>query len=241
MNWMPHVVLEDGWASPRRRFDDTAARRYTSGAMIQTPELSLPQQIAWQAEFIFDNFQHTDYQFAENIDVDRGIYDCDCNGYVGFVLQRAAPGHYGMIPVEPDHQRPRAYLYYRFFAGNALPVGWQRIASLPDALPGDIIAWEFSQKDIDEHKNTGHVFFVAESPIIIDPGLGIYAVRTYDSAQVPHFDDTRGDGDTGIGSGLINFTVNDAGAPQSFQFGPSPSEDKWVTVPIAIGRVEPLP
>jgi hypothetical protein len=207
--------------------------------MIQLPELSLPQQIGWQAEFIFDNFRQTDYQFAENIDVDRGIYDCDCNGFVGFVLQRSAPDHYGMIPIEPGQQRPRAYIYYRFFAGAALPAAWQRIASLPDARRGDIIAWEFSQADIDAGKNTGHVFFVAETPIILDPDLGIYGVRTYDSADVAHYDDTRGEGDTGIGSGFINFTVDDSGSPVAFQFGPS--EDEWVSVPIAIGRVEPLP
>jgi hypothetical protein len=53
--------------------------------------LTLPQQIAAQAEFIVNNLEQTDYQYTEQIDVDRGIYDCDCNSFVGFVLQRAAP------------------------------------------------------------------------------------------------------------------------------------------------------
>jgi hypothetical protein len=210
-------------------------------AMTAIPRLSLSQQIAWQAEFIVNNIQQTDYQHVDNIDVDRGVYDCDCNGFVGFVLGRVAPDHYAMIPKEADQLRPRAFKYYEFFSSLTPEStgGWHQIDFLRDARRGDIIAWRFPEIELGQ--NTGHVFFVADTAVMIDSG--VFAIRAYDSAAVPHFDDTRGDGEgqfpTGVGSGFINFTVSDTGAPVAFQFGPS--EDQFVTLPIAIGRVEPLP
>jgi hypothetical protein len=209
-------------------------------AAMPTPQLPLPQQVAEQAEFIVNNLRQTRYQFIENIDVDRGVYDCDCNGFVGFVLERALPDHYAMIPKEADQARPRAFKYYDFF--NSLTPestgGWHQIDFLRDARRGDIIAWRFPE--IEVGFNTGHVFFVAETPAMID--AGIFAVRVYDSAAGPHFDDTRGAGSgqprSGVGSGFINFTVDNFGRAVAFQFAPS---DGFKTFPIAIGRIEPLP
>jgi kumamolisin len=206
---------------------------------MHTPELSLSDQVASQAEFIVNNFQQSDYQFAEHIDVDRGIYDCDCNGFVGFVLERAAPDHYAMIPKEPDQFRPRAFKYFEFFSSLTpeSASGWHRIDFLRDARRGDIIAWRFPE--IEKDHNTGHVLFVAETPRADDSGILI--VHVYDSAAQPHFDDTRGNGDgefkTGVGSGFINFQVDDAGRPTAFQFAPS---EGFRAFSIAIGRLEPL-
>jgi len=209
---------------------------------LPIPQLSLPEQVAWQAQFIVNHLRQTDYQFIEKIDMDRGVYDCDCNGFVGFVLQLCAYHHYKMIPKEPNQPRPRAFKYYEFFVSPTLPStgGWQRIVSLAEARRGDILAWRFPKVDIEEKKNTGHVVFLAETPALIDPGT--FAVRVYDSAAGPHFDDTRGNGPgrfkSGVGSGLINFKVNDSGSPTAFQFAPL---EKFKTHPIAIGRLEPLP
>jgi kumamolisin len=205
-----------------------------------TPELSLSDQAASQAEFIVQNFQQSDYQFTEHIDVDRGIYDCDCNGFAGFVLERAAPDHYAMIPKEPNQFRPRAFKYYEFFSSLTPESagGWHRIDFLRDARRGDVIAWRFPE--IEKDHNTGHVLFVTEAPIA-DDDSGIFSVRVYDSAAQPHFDDTRGNGDgefkTGVGSGFIKFQVDDAGRPTAFQFAPS---EGFRAFPIAIGRLEPL-
>jgi hypothetical protein len=205
-----------------------------------SPQFSLPEQVAWQGESIVNNLQQTDYQFIENIDVDRGVYDCDCNGFVGFVLERVAPDHYAMIPKEADQPRPRAFKYYDFFSSLTpeSTAGWRQLSFLRDARRGDIIAWRFPEIEIGQ--NTGHVFFVASTPSIIDSG--IFAIRVYDSADEPHFDDTRGEDEgefeSGVGSGFINFTVDDSGRPVAFQFAPS---DEFVTLPIAIGRLEPLP
>jgi hypothetical protein len=202
--------------------------------MTPAPQLSLPGQVASQAEFIVNNFRQSDYQHVDNIDVDAGIYDCDCNGFAAFVLGRAAPGHYAKIPKETDQKRPRAFKYYEFFTSPALAgTGWRRIDVLADARRGDVIAWRFP--DIELGHNTGHVVIVADTPA--RDASGNFAVRVYDSAAIPHFDDTRGDKvGQGVGSGFINFKVDAAGAPTEFQFGPA--ADKWGTFPIAIGRVE---
>jgi hypothetical protein len=208
--------------------------------MPLTPQLSLPEQIAFQAEFIVNNLSHTDYQHVEKVDVDRGVYDCDCNGFVSIVMERAAPGHYAMIPKEADQLRPRAFEYYVFFSSLTPEStgGWHRIDFLRDARRGDIVAWRFPK--VEKGHDTGHVIFVAETPTV--DASGVFTVRIYDSSAQPHFDDTRGTGAgqaaTGVGSGSIKFEVDGAGRPTAFQFAPT---DRFATFPIAIGRVEPLP
>jgi hypothetical protein len=210
------------------------------GGMTAMSQLSLPGQLASQAEFIVNNLQQTDYQHAENIDVDRGVYDCDCNGFVSFVMERAAPTHYAMIPKEPTQLRPRAFEYYVFFSSLTPEStgGWHQIDFLRDARRGDIIAWRFPE--VEKGHDTGHVLFAAEQPAVDDSG--VFSVRVYDSAAQPPFEDTRGIGagefETGIGSGVIKFKTDDNGRATSFQFSPS---DLFKALPIAIGRVEPLP
>jgi len=198
-------------------------------------KLSLPEQVASQAEFIVNNLTQTKYQHTDNIDVDRGIYECDCNGFAEFVLERAAPDHFKPIPKEPTQPRPRAFEYYVFF--NSLltqPVsGWHNIEFLKDARRGDMLAWRFPT--VEKGHDTGHVVFIADTPKAMDNG--IYAVRVYDSAATAHFEDTRATGTSGIGSGFINFKVDSAGKPISFQFAP-PSSASFETLPISIGRLE---
>jgi hypothetical protein len=201
--------------------------------------LSLPEQIAAQAELIVNSVRQTDYQHTDKIDVDLGTYDCDCNGFVAFVMERAAPKHYALIPKEEDQPRPRAFKYYEFFSSLTPESagGWHRIDFLQDARRGDIIAWRFPE--IEKGHDTGHVLFAAETPVVDE--AGIFSVQLYDSAAEPHFDDTRGDGAgefaSGVGSGFINFLVDDQGRPTAFQFAPA---DGFKTLPIAIGRVERL-
>jgi hypothetical protein len=205
------------------------------------PQDSVPDQLASQAESIVNNLKQTDYQHDENIDVAQGIYDCDCNGFVGFVLENVAPAHYAMIPIEAGQTRPRAFKYYGFFASLTPEStgGWVRIDALQDAQWGDIIAWRFPT--IEQDENTGHVFFVAEPPAVDDSG--VFAVRVYDSAAEPHFDDTRGTGPgrfpTGVGSGYINLVVDGAGRPTAYQFAP-PITAEFDYVQMAIGRARPL-
>ncbi len=205
--------------------------------MEPEPELPLAGQVAEQAEFIVNNLQQTDYQYTDNIDVDNGIYDCDCSQFANFVLSQVAPDHYATLVAAAGEPVPRAFDYYDFF--NSLPPqasdGWEQVAVLTDAARGDLIAWKLPPVP---HEDTGHVVFVADTPAMDDQGN--FAVRVYDSAIVPHFDDTRGDDPgqwpNGVGSGFINFQVGDDGQPVAFQFSP-PLSSAFIPQPIAIGRL----
>jgi len=199
------------------------------------PHNPLPARLAAHAASIVDSLEQTAYQYTENIDAEAGIYDCDCNAFVGYILEQQAPIHYGLIPKEADRDRPRAFEYYNFFS-SLTPFskgGWHRIDLLANARPGDIIAWRFPELEIGH--DTGHVMFVAVMPMVDDSS--IFSVRIYDSADQPHFDDTRGPDDTGVGSGVIQFEVNTAGQPISFLFAPA---ERFTALSIAIGRPEPL-
>ena len=201
------------------------------------PELSLAARVAEQAEFIVNNVQQTDYQYTDNIDVDNGVYDCDCSQFANFVLSQVAPDHYATLVAAAGEPVPRAFDYYDFF--SSLPPeatgGWEQVEVLADAARGDLIAWKLP---LEPHKDTGHVVFVASTPTVDDQGN--FTVRVYDSADVPHFDDTRGacpgQWPSGVGSGFINFQVGDDGQPAAFQFSP-PLSAEFTPHPIAIGRL----
>jgi hypothetical protein len=195
---------------------------------------ALPEEVAAQAESIVNNLLQTDYQHDTEIDPDLGIYDCDCSAFVGWVLNLVAPRHYGSLLEEQGNPQPRplAYQFYRFLVSlsSSPQEGWVAIPQLADAGRGDIVAWEFPI--LEAHHDTGHTFIVADSPKLQDDDT--FAVRVYDSAAEPHFEDTRGSGETGVGSGFINFQVDDAGSPSAFQFAPG---EPFHQFPIAIGRL----
>jgi hypothetical protein len=192
--------------------------------------------MASEGEAVLLSVQHTVYQHDIFVDVATGTYDMDCSGYVGYVLERIARRHYDTIPAATG--RPLAYEFYDHF--SALPPegagGWTPIQPLMEALPGDIVAWR--SELIEPGVNTGHVFIVADEPEVLDDGA--VAVPVYDSSNVLHYDDTRGQGGdspaTGVGSGTIHFRYGDAGV--EFKFGPG---DPYFDCPLAIGRLEPLP
>ena len=118
--------------------------------------MSLPETIAAKAQVIVNTVTQTVYQHRDNIDPDTGVYECDCNGFVEFVLQNTAKRHLSEIPKEATQPRPRAFEYFGHFA--TLPTGsdrdWKRVGLLSDASRGDILAWRFAT--IDKRVNTGH-------------------------------------------------------------------------------------
>jgi hypothetical protein len=207
--------------------------------------MALTEQIAAKAELIVNILTQTDYQHTDNIVPATGVYDCDCNGFAGFVLSSVAPKHFGLIKPEPGQPRPRAFVYYDFFAALTPDSagGWRRVDLLTDARRGDIMAWRFPT--VEEHEDTGHVVVVADTPKL-DPSGDFFVVRVYDSAAEAHFEDTRAPdgqpspkGKTGVGSGFINVKVDGAGRPIAYLFAP-PATAQYSYRPIAIGRAQPL-
>lgn len=79
------MVWELAADDPQHSLVDAIAVKFA--LMESTPSNILPQQLAARAESIVDTLKQTDYQHHDNIDIAKGIYDCDCNGFVGFVLR----------------------------------------------------------------------------------------------------------------------------------------------------------
>jgi len=207
--------------------------------------MTLPQDIAATAESIVNTLTQTDYQHVDNIDAATGVYDCDCNGFVGYVLSNSVPQNYTLVPKEAHQSRPRAFKYFDFFASRTPESsgGWRRVDRLRHARRGDVMAWRFPT--IEPDINTGHVMILAETPTL-DPTGEFFVVRVYDSAAEAHFDDTRmpdgqpsPTGKTGVGSGFINVRVDGEGRPIGYLFAP-PTDAEYSYRPIAIGRAEPI-
>ncbi|WP_428338702.1 hypothetical protein [Mycobacterium sp.] len=193
------------------------------------------------AESIVDGHTHTYYQHVDKIDPSTGVYDCDCNGFVGYILKNAAPQHYALVPKEDGRTRPRAFEYFNFFASLSPQSSgdWGRVDRLSDARRGDVMAWRFPT--IRTHEDTGHVMLLAEPPTLDGSGE-FFKVRIYDSAAAAHFDDTRmpggqpsPTGTTGVGSGFIHARVDGDGRPIAYLFAP-PADAEYSYRPIAIGR-----
>jgi hypothetical protein len=211
--------------------------------------MTLPQDLAALAESIVNTLTQTDYQHVDKIDPASGVYDCDCNGFVAYVLRSAAPQNLAAIPIDTQpgssESRPRAFEYYDFFASLTARStgGWSRINLLSDAGRGDVMAWRFPT--IERGVNTGHVVILAETPRP-DPSGEFYVVRVYDSAAEAHFEDTRlpdgqpsPTGKTGVGSGFLHFKVDGVGHPIAYLFAP-PLTAQYSYRPIAIGRAQAI-
>jgi cell wall-associated NlpC family hydrolase len=206
------------------------------GREVEMPD-TLENSVAANAEAILLSVAHTVYQHDTYVDVATGTYDMDCSGYVGYVLAQLAPRHYQAIPPDRAAGRPLAFDFYDRF--SELPPqgadGWWPVPALADVNRGDIVAWK--SELIEPHSNTGHVFIVAGEPEFFDDG--VISVLVYDSSNIRHYDDTRGQGGTspatGVGRGRIHFRSGSAG--WEFQFGPG---DSYHECPIAAGRIQPL-
>jgi hypothetical protein len=181
------------------------------------------------------NVRQTIYQHHPQVDASNGVYRLDCSEFVSLILARIAPKHYQELPIEPGRSQPRARMYFLFFDKLKLEsrTGWRPIAKLTDVAPGDIIAWE--KIGAAGRGDTGHVMIVAESAHRDQDG--IFRVRVYDSSDIPHAEDSRPAGSSGVGSGSVLFRVNENGAPIAFQFNP---RLHWHSEPIAIARLEPM-
>jgi hypothetical protein len=196
-------------------------------------DATLGQNIADAAETLIGDIRETHYEHQTHVVQSDGIYDMDCSGFVDYLMKRVAPEQYARLPIEAGHQRPRAATYFEFFhslPGNP-PAGWKSIDQLTDARRGDIIAWAL-EASTQKPGDTGHVVIVATPPV--STKAKEYRVTVYDSSGIRHDADSRPEGTSGIGKGVITIRVNDRGTPVGFQFS---SHAHFHLEPIAIGRI----
>jgi hypothetical protein len=195
------------------------------------------ERLSGEVRRVFSTMKSSEYSHKTEVDEQQGKYFLDCSGLACYVLQHEFPQHYKAIPFPGRRARPLAADFCRFF--KELPVtplgrnGWQRIASLLDAQPGDIVAWESYDP---KTGSTGHVVFVDGTPVRLEDGQ--VRVEVIDSTRHGHGDDTRKADQTGLGRGTMWFTVDDEGQPTGYRW--SRSSGKLQQRPIAIGRIVEL-
>jgi hypothetical protein len=196
-------------------------------------DAKLGQNIADAAETLISGIRETHYEHRTHVVQSDGIYDMDCSGFVDYLLKRVAPEQYSHLPIETGHPRPRAATYFEFFhslPGNPL-AGWKSIDQLTDVRRGDIIAWAL-EASTQKTGDTGHVVIVAAPPV--STNVKEYRVTVYDSSGIRHDEDSRPEGTSGIGEGVITISVDDRGAPVGFRFN---SHAHFHLETIAIGRI----
>jgi hypothetical protein len=191
--------------------------------------------VAGEVRRILGSVKSTEYSHKTQIDERQGKYLCDCSGLACYVLKEKFPRHYKAVAKPDRRARPLAEDFYKFFA--ALPAappprdGWQQVARLLDARPGDILAWKSGNPK--PGASTGHVVFIDGPPAREKDGQ--IRVEIIDSTSHGHGNDTRKSDQTGIGRGTMWFTIDAAGRPTGYRW--SSPRGKLQERPIAVGRV----
>jgi len=192
------------------------------------------ERVLAEARRILANAKASQYSHKTKVDEENGSYALDCSGLAVLILKRVAPEQLASVP-KNGKSRPRAVEFHTAFA--AAPTdeqgakGWRRIEKLRDARAGDFIAWR--KEEIQPGDNTGHVVLVNQAPVE-DEG-GRWRVEVIDSTGHGHADDTRGDGESGVGRGTMWFDVDADGRPVACRW--KSRNGSAHKAPIAIGRV----
>jgi len=212
--------------------EPAAPPKARSAQRARATQSGLGERILAQARQMIAAFPTSSYNHKTNIDPTRGICEVDCSGFVATVLAAVSPEHLKAIPLrKAGRKRPLAEDFYAAFAAQQGSVpGWQAVTQVQDARPGDCIAW-WKQ----EHKkgeNTGHVMLIAEPPVLQQPGN--WRIRILDSTASPHAADTRPEGKTGLGSGVIWLDVDANGRILGYHW--KSATGRLNEHPVAIGR-----
>jgi hypothetical protein len=178
--------------------------------------------------------RQTRYQHMTVVRERDGVFLWDCSGMAAWILRRAAPGAMNAISRERPVARDFVSAIERAPIGRSRG-GWQRLARIDEALPGDVFAWRRPRGF--PSTNTGHVGFVLDRPLPVPGVPNAYAVRVADSTSWGHQEDTRpDDGTGGFGVGTLVFLTDGSGHGTHYGWYGTMSEG-YVITPIHFGRV----
>jgi hypothetical protein len=187
---------------------------------------------------IEQTLRETAYAHTTRVDAKRGTYIFDCSGMASWVLRRAARRAHAAVLHQSSGGRPLARDFY--WSIKRTPIGrdgygWQRVARVNEAMPGDVIAW--LKPAILRSPNTGHVAFVVEPPVPVPDLPNGYLLRIADASSYQHQDDSRAEsGRTGYGTGTI-LVLADPNTGEPSAYGWFGLQSRWVLESkIAIGR-----
>lgn len=198
------------------------------------PATPAGERVIARIDEIARTLRETAYEHATVVRERDGVYRWDCSGMAAWILRREAPRAMRAITRERPLARDFVRAIERAPVGRARG-GWERLATLAQAQPGDLFAWRRPRGF--PSRNTGHVGFVVAAPTAV-PGIpGAYAVRVADATSWGHQDDTRrDDGTGGFGMGTLSFLVDGSGAGTHYGWYGTLSEG-YVVTPIVMGRV----
>jgi hypothetical protein len=224
-NWMAAFMLTIASAK-------TACAQNSDGvAAPRAPAASLSDVLTAEARQMIATYPNTRYSHKTHIDKAQGVCEVDCSGFIVSILRHKAPKL--LAAINTTRKRPLADDFYAAFVprSGAPAGGWQPIARLADAQPGDLLAWV--KADRVPGDNTGHVMLIAERPI--PESAGRFRVRIFDSTLHGHAQDVRTNtGRSGIGQGTLWFDVDGQGRPVAYRWKSPVGQPH--TAPIAIGR-----
>jgi hypothetical protein len=185
-------------------------------------------------EQIRASVRESSYQHTTVVRARDGVYRWDCSGMEAWVMRQAAPVAMRRITRERPVARDFVQAIESAPEGRSR-AGWQRVARIDEALPGDLFAWR-RPRGFPSH-NTGHVGFVLDRPTRVPEMPGAWVVRVADSSSYVHQDDSReGDVDGGFGIGTIAFLADADGHGTHYGWYGTVSEG-YVITPIVFGRV----
>lgn len=177
------------------------------------------------------------YQHGTVVRPAQGEYYFDCSGMAGWVLRRGAPLALRSMG-RPRGGRPLAMDYHQHI--SRIPHGtkrgpWYRVPDAASARPGDVISWV--RPPWFPSRSTGHVAFIVSAPQLNSGGVPGYLYRVADASRYHHQDDTRGEGQTGFGIGVLLLATDPGGQPIGYGWYGSETPPDWITpTKIAIGR-----
>lgn len=173
---------------------------------------SVREKIQTESRRILKVAKSSDYSHTTKVNEEEGSYDVDCSGLVNLILKNISKEHYEAVQKSGGRPRPRALEYYATFL--AAPKGWENVARVSDAQPGDLLVWR--RAEITPGEDTGHIVILDETPKREDDGQ--YKVTVIDSTKSAHADDTRKKDDTGIGRGTLWVAVDADGKPTGYRW-----------------------
>jgi hypothetical protein len=144
----------------------------------------------------------------------------DCSGLAIALLDRAASPARSLMTIPDKRKRPLAEDFVQSIQSSS---GFQKISTIDNIKPGDIVAWEFTH-DIDKKiaQTTGHVMLIDTQPVKVEnrapfvPGTSQYEIYVIDSSRTHHDpQDTRVQADgskiQGLGRGKLRLYSTQSG------------------------------
>ena len=195
-----------------------------------------PSLLLNEAQRELATMKSSHYQHHTDVNESKGVFNYDCSGFVDYALQKIAPAAYAEISIsKPSSQRPLAQDFYNLFARSTSKTShWQQVTKVDRLQAGDIVAWLRPPEN--DSKNTGHVMIIASEPRINPDRADEMLIPVIDSTSSPHANDTRRQGETGLGRGTIGAIFNSQGKAIAYRWRGGLSQQAQAT-DIAFGRL----